>query len=212
MTDWTDGYVADVPYLSGCYREQSPFHLSLAALLGNVDASLPAPDDDIHYLELGCGKGLNALLLAAANPGWRVTAVDFNPAHIAAARAAARSAGLSNLNLVEAAFHDVADGTLPQADVVSMHGIWSWVSPAARADIVRVLSRSVAPGGFVHVSYNSLPAWQGALGMQRQAGAGGLGPGQGIAAGRRPCPHHRHAATRIAGGRGRARPGGLPRA
>ena len=167
MADWADGYVADVPYRSGCYREQSPFYLSLASLLNNVDSRVAAQDEALHYLELGCGKGLNALLTAAANPGWQVTAIDFNPSHIADARAVAKAAGLSNLNLIEASFRDLANSTLAPADVVSLHGVWSWVSPAARADIVRFLAQGVAPGGLVHLSYNALPAWQGAIGMQR---------------------------------------------
>jgi SAM-dependent methyltransferase len=167
MAGWADGYVADVPYRSGCYREQSLFHLSLAALLGNVDSRPPSPDDAVQYLELGCGKGLNALLIAASNPGWQVTAVDFNPSHIADARAVAKAAGLSNLRFLEASFGDMTDRSLGQADIVSMHGVWSWISPSARADIVRLLARSVAPGGLVHLSYNSLPALQGALGLQR---------------------------------------------
>jgi hypothetical protein len=45
--------------------------------------------------------------------------------------------------------------------------VWSWVSLSARADILRFLARGVAPGGVVHLSYNSLPAWQGGLGLQR---------------------------------------------
>ena len=39
--------------------------------------------------------------------------------------------------------------------------------PAVQAGIVRLLRAKVKPGGAVHVSYNALPAWGGALGMQR---------------------------------------------
>ena len=48
-----------------------------------------------------------------------------------------------------------------------MHGLWSWVSKEVRAGIVRLLAAKTRPGGIVHLSYNSLPGWQGALGMQR---------------------------------------------
>ena len=48
-----------------------------------------------------------------------------------------------------------------------MHGVWSWVPPAVQSGIVRLLRAKVKPGGAVHVSYNSLPAWGSALGMQR---------------------------------------------
>ncbi len=167
MTGWAGGYVADIEYISGFYRQQSPPHLALAALLGGVDGRLPAGTDAAHYLELGCGRGMNAALIAAANPAWRVTAVDYNPAHIAAGTALAREAGLTNLVFIEADFAELAGRAPPAANVVSMHGVWSWVAPPVRAAIVRLLAAVVAPGGLVHLSYNALPAWQGAVGLQR---------------------------------------------
>ncbi len=57
--------------------------------------------------------------------------------------------------------------------MVSLHGVWSWVAPHVRAGIVRLLGQTVAPGGLVHVSYNALPAWQGALGFARLVREGG---------------------------------------
>ena len=167
MTGWASGYVSDVEYITGFYRQQSPAHLTLAALLVGVDGRLPLQDDAAHYLELGCGRGMNACLVAASNPGWRVTAIDYNLAHIALARALAGEAGLSNVNFIEAAFGELAPGAIPAADIVSMHGVWSWVAPSVRTDIVRLLRWVVAPGGLVHLSYNALPAWQGAVGLQR---------------------------------------------
>ena len=168
MTGWSGGYVADVEYISGFYRQQGPAHMALAALLGGVDARLPKGDDAAHYMELGCGRGMNAILVAASNPGWRVTAVDYNPAHIAHGTALAHEAGLTNIDFLEADFSHLADHPpeLP-VDLVSMHGVWSWVSASVRAAIVRLLGRVVAPGGLVHLSYNALPAWQGGLGLQR---------------------------------------------
>lgn len=167
MTGWTGGYVVDVEYIPGFYRQQSPPHLALAALLGGVDGRLPAGTDQVHYLELGCGRGLNAVAIAAANPAWRVTAVDFNPSHIAAGMALAHEAALDNVRFIEADFAALGGYDLPQADVVSLHGVWSWVGPEIRAAIVRLLAGLVAPGGLVHVSYNALPGWQGSLGLQR---------------------------------------------
>jgi predicted O-methyltransferase YrrM len=83
MSGWGSGYVTDVTYLPAYYRQQSPAVMAIAAALGGVACDLPAPDAAIHYLELGCGLGFGATLLAASNPGWQVTAIDFNPAHIA---------------------------------------------------------------------------------------------------------------------------------
>lgn len=171
MIGWGSGYVTDVTYMPGYYRQQSPQIMALACLLGGVAAPMPGPDDAVSYLELGCGQGFGAMLLAASNPTWRITAIDFNPAHIATARAWAAEAALDNVSFIEADLasfaEDAASARVPEADFVSMHGVWSWVPPAAQAGIIRLLRAKVRPGGAVHVSYNALPAWGAALGMQR---------------------------------------------
>ena len=171
MSGWGRGYVTDVAYMPGHYRQQSPMHMAVACLLGGMAPAMPAADAPYHYMELGCGRGLGAMVLAASNPGWRVTAIDFHPAHIAEARDWVQAAGLTNIVFLEADLSTLAEDhlarSIPEADAVSLHGVWSWVPPVVRQGIVRLLREKVAPGGMVHVSYNSLPAWQGAVGMQR---------------------------------------------
>ena len=76
------------------------------------------PDEGAHYVELGCGVGLGALIIAASNPSWRVTALDFNPAHIAAARAMALEAGITN---GAKAADNLVGGTSPIAAKVEVH-------------------------------------------------------------------------------------------
>ncbi|MBV9785739.1 MAG: class I SAM-dependent methyltransferase [Acidisphaera sp.] len=178
MNDWSTGYVSDVGYIRGVYRQQSPLHLDIACLLGGTSGVNAASAAELSYVELGCGQGLGALTLAASNPHWQVTGVDLLPAHVAEARDFAREAGLDNVRFLEADLLTLAEDPLsaeiPQADVVSLHGLWSWVSPPIRAGIVRLLRAKVRPGGIVHVSYNALPGWQGALGMQRVLRESGL--------------------------------------
>ena len=99
---WTGGYVADITYTEGFYVQQSPARMALACLSGNVAVDLPEPDDAACYLELGCGCGIGALLTAASNPGWQVTAIDYNPAHIAIGMSLARAARLDNIRFLEA--------------------------------------------------------------------------------------------------------------
>lgn len=168
---WTGGYVADIAYLEGFYVQQSPARMALACLFGSVAVELPEPDDGACYLELGCGCGMGALLTAASNPGWQVTAIDYNPAHIAIGAGIARAARIDNIRFLEADLSQLATSaaadTIPQADFVTMHGLWTWVSNDVRAGIIRLLATKTRPGGIVHLSYNALPAWQGALGMQR---------------------------------------------
>ena len=169
--EWGGGYVTDIAYLPGYYHHQSPLHLHLACLLGGVSGLAIAPKSPLSYLELGCGCGFGALALAASNPAWQVTGIDFSPAHIAAARELAAEAGISNARFIEADLADFADSdradALPEADVITLHGLWSWVSEPVRAGIVRLLDRKLRPGGVAYVSYNALPGWQQAIGMQR---------------------------------------------
>jgi len=169
--EWGGGYVTDVAYLPGYYPHQSPLHLHLACLLGGVTGLPITPESSVSYLELGCGCGFGALALAASNPNWEVMGIDFSPAHIAAARDLAEEAGIANARFIEGDLGDLADndrtGVLPEADVITLHGLWSWVGDPARTGIVRLLDRKLRPGGVAYVSYNALPGWQQAIGMQR---------------------------------------------
>ncbi|MDO9712948.1 class I SAM-dependent methyltransferase [Paracraurococcus lichenis] len=175
-TAWGGGYVTDVRYGHGYFPEQSPPLLRAACLLNGV--AWDVPDEGGHYLELGCGQGLGAVLVAAANPSWRVTAVDFAPAHIAGARALAREAGIGNVEFIEADLAGFAGtpacAALPEADIVTLHGVWSWVGPAVREGVVRLLASKLRAGGVAHVSYNALPGWQRLLGLQRVVRETGL--------------------------------------
>lgn len=169
--DWGGGYVTDLAYLPGYYRQQSPLHLNLACLLNRIAGIPIGPDTAICYLELACGQGFGALMLAACNPQWQVIGIDFNPAHIASARSLAEQAGIMNAHFIEADLADFAESAtardIPPAHIVTSHGLWSWVGDGVRAGIVRLLDRKLKPGGIAHLSYNALPAWQGAIGMQR---------------------------------------------
>jgi len=169
---WGQGYVTDIGYDHGYYREQSPGQLRLAALLSGV--AWDVPEDGAHYLELGCGQGLVALIVAASNPSWHVTGIDFLPSHIAGARAMAREAEIDNVTFLEADLSELDPALLPEADIVTLHGLWSWVSPAVRQGIVRLLRSRLRAGGIAHVSYNALPGWQGMLAMQRLLRTAGL--------------------------------------
>jgi SAM-dependent methyltransferase len=178
MTSWSSGYVTDVAYMPGWYPQQSPLHMAVTCLLMGVACDLPAGHEEVSYLELGSGLGFGALALAAANPSWRITGIDFNPAHVAFARTLARDAGLGNITFLEADLATLAESDavrqVPEADFVSLHGLWSWVAPEVRAGILRLLAARVRAGGVVHASYNALPAWQGGLGLQRTLRLAGM--------------------------------------
>jgi SAM-dependent methyltransferase len=168
MTSWGYGYVTDIEYAEGFYPDQAPAHLALAATLGGVQT--PELDGHFTYCELGCGRGRTSLVLAAINPQAEFHAIDFNPAHIAHARQQARRAGLKNIQFHECSFAELAGprgAALPKFDVVTMHGVWSWVAPELQSAIAAFLNVGLNPGGLVYVSYNALPAWSLVAQVQR---------------------------------------------
>ncbi len=168
MDKWGGGYVTDIPYMEGFYSSQSPQHLALAAVLNGFQA--PNLNSGFAYCELGCGRGLTSLMFAAANPEAEFHAIDFQPAHIAHARERAGAAELRNITFHERSFEDLLSPgapDLPMFDVVTMHGVWSWIAPSLQVAITEFLNRKLKPGGLVYVSYNTMPAWLPMQPLQR---------------------------------------------
>ncbi|WP_457092904.1 class I SAM-dependent methyltransferase [Microvirga sp. P5_D2] len=167
MSDWSAGYVVDVDYTHGFYQELTPSHLNFCALLQGVQA----PDLDqssLTYCELGCGQGFSTNLLAAANPSIEFYATDFNPAHIAGARALARSARSANVHFFDDSFADfIHRKDLPDFDYITLHGIYSWISPENRKAIVNFIRLKLKPGGMVYISYNAMPGWASMMPLRR---------------------------------------------
>src|SRR5271157_2967015 len=126
MADWDDGYVTDVPYVSGYHQETVPVWIATAATL--LGFAVPDISRPFRYVDLGCGNGLTPLTIAATMPHADVWAVDFNPAHIGAGREIARRAALPNIRFEEASFEDLLQSRsedFPMFDYVVAHGVLS---------------------------------------------------------------------------------------
>lgn len=167
MQDWAEGYVFDIDYSYGFYRELVPAYQFFASL--SAGQRSPAPDGRLTYCELGCGQGLSANILAAANPQIEFHATDFNPDHVVGARRLADEAGIDNIRFYDCAFADfAAERALPERfDIISLHGIYSWISPENRKAIVEFIRRKLRPGGLVYISYNTLPGWAAIMPLRR---------------------------------------------
>lgn len=165
---WKSGYVADIPYTLGFYRELAPTFLNYACLLIGVDG-LPL-DRPLRYCELGCGRGFGTTLLAAANPGMQFVGIDFNPSHIAEARQLASAAGLTNITFHELSFAEAAEsrlGDLADLDVIVAHGVYTWVESKVRRDIVEFVRTKLRAGGLLFASYNCMPGWASVAPLQQ---------------------------------------------
>lgn len=172
---WGEGYVVDIGYTHGFYRELTPALLRFVTILGEVQAA--DIEQPFTYVELGCGNGYTTSLLAAANPLGRFIGVDFNPTHIHHARRQAQEAGVDNAEFLEKSFAELISMELPEADVIALHGVYSWVNEQNRGHIVDFIRRRLKPGGIAYVSYNCLPGLAQVAPLQRllldHAGAAG---------------------------------------
>jgi SAM-dependent methyltransferase len=153
--DWTAGYVTELEYTYGYYRELSPSLLRLACQSAGLAA--PSPKQ-LHYLELGYGQGLSVNIHAAAVDG-EFWGTDFNPTQVAHARALSEAAG-SGAKLFEDSFADfAARPDLPEFDIIGLHGIWTWISDENGRIVVDLIRRKLRAGGILYISYNCLPGW-----------------------------------------------------
>jgi SAM-dependent methyltransferase len=153
MADEPPADAVHVPFPGGAHVQTNPDRL---AAIGTLCGMTPAPPERCRMLELGCGEGVNLLAAAIRFPGSRFVGADRAPRALARARQLAERLSLTNVEFVAADFGAVPAGAGP-FDYVSAHGVYSWISPPARDELLAACARHVAPGGIVHVSYGALP-------------------------------------------------------
>jgi ubiquinone/menaquinone biosynthesis C-methylase UbiE len=111
-----------------------------------LSASIPA---NARVLDLGCGAGLDSLILARrVGSTGRVVGIDFSEAMLSRARQAAAEAGVNPTFYHSDAEHLPLDDA--SVDVAFVNGIFN-LNPA-RSEIFRELARVVRPGGHVYVA------------------------------------------------------------
>lgn len=155
MSNWSEGYVSEVNYTSGYYKELNPQHFIAPLLAANI-----APPQVINACELGFGMGVSLNIHAAATQAkWYAT--DFNPSHALFARHLASSFGGDEKVLIaDQPFQTFCQREdLPEFDYIGLHGIWSWITPENRQIIVDFIARKLKVGGVLYISYNTLPGW-----------------------------------------------------
>ncbi len=159
---WTDGYTSDISYTSGYYSTQSPLMIKLAMLSRGIK---PIDLSDYRYMELGYGQGLSLNIHAAAS-GKEFWGTDFNPNHATIAMQYAKASG-ADVKVLDASFEDLAArDDLPEFDLISMHGVWSWISEKNQNLIVDLLKKKLKVGGALQISYNCYPGWAAMVPLQ----------------------------------------------
>ncbi len=152
---WNNGYVTEIEYTYGYYIELCPQLISLGLLWRKQKGY---KKKGMRYLELGFGQGVSLNIHAAANDG-EFWGTDFNPSQAVHARAMAEASG-ANLVIMDDSFEELAARQdLPKFDVITIHGIWSWISEENRRHIIDIIRKHLALGGAVYLSYNCSQGW-----------------------------------------------------
>ena len=153
--EWADGYVTEVDYTFGYYRELCPSMLALSCLTAGF---APPNSRPLRCLELGFGQGLSINIHAAAVDG-EFWGTDFSPTHVAHALSLSK-ASQSTATLLDDSFGELASrNDLPDFDIIALHGVWTWVSHENHKYIVDIIRRKLRIGGIVYLSYNCYPGW-----------------------------------------------------
>lgn len=154
-----DGNLAGLEYTYGYFSPLSPTLLGLCALSKGV--RFEAGNRALRYLELGFGQGVSLVVHAASTEG-EFWGNDIGLAHVEHARALAASMENEVRVLPDSFEQLLCRQDLPQFDVITLHGIWSWVSDEDGRRIVELAKRHLAPGGLLYVSYNCSAGWAAA--------------------------------------------------
>lgn len=163
MSNWDYGYFTDSTYTYGYYREINPVFQKFC-LLANGYAT-PAAQETDNHCELGFGQGVSINVHAAANWG-NYFGTDFNPAHAAHANELCTASGCGGKFFDDSFEEMLHRDDLPQFDSISLHGIWSWISPENQKIIVDFARKFLKPGGVFYNSYNCFPGWSPAAPMR----------------------------------------------
>lgn len=148
----------DVLYPTNFYAYQAPVLLDYAVTMNGI-APPAVPGAPFTYLDLGCGDGFTAILLAAMHPEARFIGIDISPGHIAAGRRLAAESGLGNVALIEGDFQNWRSLDLPECDYIALHGVYTWIGDAGRAAVIDIARHVLRPGGLLYCGYNALPGW-----------------------------------------------------
>lgn len=150
-------YITDVAYTGNFASFLAPAWLRYIAVLNGHEA--PASGRPFRYCELGCGKGVTTLILAALHPACEFHACDINPTHIEHAEGLRRTAGLTNVQFHLLSIEQMLASNLPSFDFIVAHGLYSWVPDPVRAQIRDFARVRLEPGGLLFLSYNAMPGW-----------------------------------------------------
>jgi hypothetical protein len=143
----------DVQYPSAGLPLAHPGHL---AAVGRMFGCEPAPLGACRYLEIGCGDATHLIACAVGMPHAQFVGLDLSATAVGRGRQLISQLGLNNVTLQIA---DLASWTPPTEPFhfVVAHGVYSWVAPPVRDQLLALMASVLTSDGLAYVSYNTYP-------------------------------------------------------
>jgi methyltransferase-like protein/protein-L-isoaspartate O-methyltransferase len=144
-----------LPYEDHAHPQTHPGRLAtVATLLGLT----PPPVQGCRVLELGCAAGGNLIPMGFALPESTFVGIDLSARQVDQGQQVIEALGLGNVRLEAQSIMKVDEGW-GRFDYIICHGVYSWVPPEVRDNILAVCADNLAPNGVAYVSYNVYPGW-----------------------------------------------------
>jgi cyclopropane fatty-acyl-phospholipid synthase-like methyltransferase len=116
----------------------------------------PAPVERCRVLELGCSNGANLLSMAVTQPESEFVGIDLAGSAVGRGKARVEALGLKNIALRHLDLLEMAPD-YGKFDYIIAHGLYTWVPPGVREQILAICNGSLQPQGIAYVSYNTFP-------------------------------------------------------
>lgn len=131
-------------------------HPDRLATLATLFGMTPTDVSHSRVLELGCGDGVNLIGVALELPHAHCVGVDLAAAGIKKGQSIIHELGLKNVTLQQYDIMDIGRD-FGQFDFIIVHGVYSWVPPAVRDQLLTICKENLAANGIAYVSYNTYP-------------------------------------------------------
>ena len=158
-------YQAHSPYIVAYFRQQHPLLMRWTALLAGFTVPI-ASTQSLAHCELGFGQGLGLAITAASCSDTQI-GVDFMPEQVEQLSDLLTDSGITNAQLHATDFAGFLASNKQQFQTITLHGVWSWVAPEIRQQLIEIIRRFLADDGVVYISHNTLPGRAPLIPMQR---------------------------------------------
>ena len=144
------------------------FYYSLLANDSNIIVNIDDMNNqDYTTCDIGCGIGLAPILTGVCNPNINSWGFDYDENSIVNGQNLINAAQVDNVNLLKCNFKEFIKADTPDFDLITIHGILSWVTNENTNEVLDIIRTKLKPGGLIYVSYNCLAGWAPILPMRQ---------------------------------------------